>query len=1277
MGNDTYRFGRDPGFDEITDTAGTNRLALDAGIATSDVTLYRTSSTSVLGSGGSASQDDLVMVINSSAEQIRVVDHYGTQTPRPIEQIVFADGTVWDAAAIDSHTTNIAGTANTFVGTSSGKNKDDSYIVDHPDDAIDEALNSGIDSVSASVSYTLPANVENLTLTGLLHINGTGNALNNTITGNALDNVLDGRAGTDTLYGLGGNDIFKFVNDNRGDTFYGGAGNDTYFIGIEGSFTDGSPKDNVVELNNEGYDTVYAAAWGYDLPNDVERVIFQPVPGSWSNNIPLFTISGNALDNYIDASRSNSPSRNFVIDGGSGADTIIAVTGSINRVIVDNIGDIVSNTDANDTIVSSVSYTLPGLTGGLELSGATAISGTGNAADNQLNGSTNSAANVLTGGLGNDVYVLGVGDTAIEDANAGDDTVVATFVRSGGNVHRLDEHINVENLSVSDAAQTATLAGTSGANILTGNGSSNVLDGGGGDDVLQGSAGDDRYVGFDMTSGHDVIVDTSGNDALEFSSAIDMTGQDLSLSRADDDLVIGVSAESSIRIQSWYDAGAVEGLTLFNGGIQYDYTAAQLAAAVLGINGAPVLVHSLSNLLVMPGQALSYQVAPNTFSDLESQSTLSYSATRHDGTALPSWLSLDAQTGVFSGQPAPSDVGAVLLTVIATDDGGLSATTDVLLDVGGVVQTGTAGNDTLLGSTTPDYLQGLGGNDYLDGAGGNDDLLGGAGDDVLVGGAGTDDLEGGSGYDTYVLEANSGMDTVVESDGFDRIEFASGSGTTIGDLQASRVGDDLRVAFGSNAVTVTDHFANAAARVEEFVTYDSGVRYIYSASQIEALAGGYNSAPYAGTPVSDKTIKANVNWSYQVPVNTFTDTQSQASLAYSARLVSGAALPSWLSFDAATRTFTGKAPNGTTANFEIEIVATDPGGLATAESFNLWVRSALSTWTGTSGNDTTSGSSGHDYQIGLGGNDSLSGGAGNDIQEGGDGDDILIGGDGDDVSYGGAGNDVIEGGSGNDIFYGNEGNDILRTTSGDDVLIGGSGSDVLYGSHWDVFLQGGDGPDTYRYDAVSSLGGTIDNHSEDGELDRLVLQNMDRSNLMFSRSGDDLLVQYVSSQTSARVSDWFSDPLNRLDEIETKAGVITTADQIDALIASGQSTFVGTQSSLADEGPGVAEAGTVDASGDIPTGNAGEGIDNIDSAMIRRNSRLTGWALTDLLITRHLSGSDTAAIGGDLSYRNGRFGSMSDLSSIPAIGTLGAAGGVSAEPLQSLATLEGSGARLS
>jgi len=114
------------------------------------------------------------------------------------------------------------GTGNDILVGGTGN---DIYVIDSTGDIATENANQGTDTVESSISYTLGNSLENLTLTGTLAINGTGNQFNNLIVGNTANNTLNGRDGNDTLNGGAGIDILLGGNGN--DVLIGGTGNDT------------------------------------------------------------------------------------------------------------------------------------------------------------------------------------------------------------------------------------------------------------------------------------------------------------------------------------------------------------------------------------------------------------------------------------------------------------------------------------------------------------------------------------------------------------------------------------------------------------------------------------------------------------------------------------------------------------------------------------------------------------------------------------------------------------------------------------------------------------------------------------------------------------------------------------------------------------------------------------------------------------------------------------------------------------------------------------------
>ncbi|WP_141514480.1 putative Ig domain-containing protein, partial [Rhizobium sp. M10] len=104
---------------------------------------------------------------------------------------------------------------------------------------------------------------------------------------------------------------------------------------------------------------------------------------------------------------------------------------------------------------------------------------------------------------------------------------------------------------------------------------------------------------------------------------------------------------------------------------------------------------------------------------------------------------------------------------------------------------------------------------------------------------------------------------------------------------------------------------------------------------------GANDAPVLAVQTAAQNATVGSAFSFTLPTTTFSDVDSGETLAYSATAADGTALPSWLSFNASTRTFSGTPT--TSGTYGVRVTATDLGGLAANETFNIAVSVTSST----------------------------------------------------------------------------------------------------------------------------------------------------------------------------------------------------------------------------------------------------------------------------------------------------------------------------------------------
>ncbi len=178
--------------------------------------------------------------------------------------------------------THYGGTGDDFMYGYLGN---DSYYVDSAGDTVREFTGQGIDTVNSSINYTLPANVENLNLSGAQ--SGWGNNLDNEIGGfsnsgglqlfgRSGDDTLNGNTGIDRLFGENDDDLLKGFHGD--DQLFGGFNNDTLFGHFGDDRLDGGQHDDLL-YGGKDSDTLYGGSgndtlWGTDsiYHNDIDEL---------------------------------------------------------------------------------------------------------------------------------------------------------------------------------------------------------------------------------------------------------------------------------------------------------------------------------------------------------------------------------------------------------------------------------------------------------------------------------------------------------------------------------------------------------------------------------------------------------------------------------------------------------------------------------------------------------------------------------------------------------------------------------------------------------------------------------------------------------------------------------------------------------------------------------------------------------------------------------------------------------------------------------------------
>jgi VCBS repeat-containing protein len=672
--------------------------------------------------------------------------------------------------------------------------------------------------VESSLSFTLGADIEDLTLIGEAAIEGTGNDLGNILTGNGAGNVLQGLAGDDRLNGGYGDDTYIFAPGfGRDIASDDGGENDAVRVNGNLALSDITlvrQGDDVVLGWKGGSDQLVLKDW-FSPARRIESIRFgdgtvvdSPVIERAVNNrapaaaddatlvreddVPVATGNVMANDSDPDAGDSLSVTNPGVYVGSYGT-LILAADGAFTYAL-DNANAVIQALPESQRLAETFGYDVRDADPINPLSGNALLTVTIEGS-NDAPAVSNDTAEVWEDGvptadgnvLANDSDI-DVGTTITLAASGEFPGIYGTLslAQDGHYRYALDNADgSVQSLrggqTVTEVfAYTATdgLTGTPGSLAITVTGTNDAPTA---NDDSAAVAEDDpaaatgNVLANDGDIDHDTVlrVKDPGNRAGLYGSLVVNTDGSYAYSldnasRAVQSLAAGqaVTERFSYTVA---DDDAANPLT----------AAAAVTLAVLGANDAPTLENSLADQVGREDQGFSLAMPIDMFADIDQGDHLTLTVQSADGTPLPAWLGFDAATGILSGTPGAGSNGIYQIKVMATDTGGLAASDIFALTVAAAV---VPWGQTIVGTKRADVLNGTDYDDRIKGKDGNDQMFGKGGGDTLDGGDGADTLIGGQGNDVYYVDDSrvskkesqglgNGSDTVVElaQEGYDLV----------------------------------------------------------------------------------------------------------------------------------------------------------------------------------------------------------------------------------------------------------------------------------------------------------------------------------------------------------------------------------------------------------------------------------------------------------------------------------------------------------------------------